>query len=57
MSKRIETPFTNEHFARFVMQMVGQPYWYGTTGNRASDSLLKRKTAQYPSHYPSSRTA
>ena len=57
MSNRIETPFTNEHFAEFVSRMVGQPYWYGTTGNRATDSLLKRKTAQYPSHYPASRTA
>ena len=57
MSLRIETPFTCEHFAAFVKSMVGQPYWYGTTGNRATESLLKRKTAQYPSHYPSSRTA
>ncbi|MBQ6715975.1 MAG: peptidoglycan-binding protein [Clostridia bacterium] len=57
MPTRIETPFTNEHFAAFCQKMVGQPYWYGTTGNRATDSLLKRKTAQYPSHYPSSRIA
>ncbi len=57
MTMRIETPFTNEHFKEFCLSMVGQPYWYGTTGNRATDSLLKRKTAQYPSHYPSSRTA
>ena len=57
MATRIETPFTNEHFAAFCLKMVGQPYWYGTTGNRATESLLKRKTMQYPSHYPSSRTA
>ena len=57
MTMRIETPFTNEHFKEFCLSMVGQPYWYGTTGNRATESLLKRKTAQYPSHYPSSRTA
>jgi len=57
MAMRIETPFTNEHFKEFCLSMVGQPYWYGTTGNRATVSLLKRKTAQYPAHYPSSRTA
>jgi len=56
MSSRIETPFTNEHFAAFAEKMAGQPYWYGTTGNRASQSLLKRKTAQYPAHYTASRT-
>lgn len=57
MKNRIETPFTSEHFAGFCLSMVGQPYWYGTTGSRATESLLKRKTAQYPSHYPSSRSA
>lgn len=57
MPTRIETPFTNEHYAAFCKKMVGQPYWYGTTGNRATESLLKRKTAQYPSHYTSSRTS
>ncbi|MBQ9857232.1 MAG: peptidoglycan-binding protein [Clostridia bacterium] len=57
MALRIETPFTNEHFAAFCQKMVGQPYWYGTTGNRATESLLRRKTAQYPSHYTSSRKA
>lgn len=56
MPSRIETPFTNEHFAAFLEKMVGQPYWYGTTGNRATKSLLTRKTKQYPSHYTSSRT-
>ncbi len=30
MSDRINTPFTNEHFAAFCLAMVGQPYWYGT---------------------------
>ena len=23
-------PFTNAHFAAFCLEMVGQPYWYGT---------------------------
>ena len=55
METRISTPFTGEHFAEFVRKMVGQPYWYGTTGNKATQSLLNRKTAQYPSHYTESR--
>lgn len=27
---RIDTPFTNEHFAAFCEKMLGQPYWYGS---------------------------
>ena len=30
MADRINTPFTNEHFADWCQKMVGQPYWYGT---------------------------
>lgn len=51
MSDRKNTPFTNEHFAAFCERMVGQPYWFGTCGYKATTSLLKRKTEQYPSHY------
>ena len=50
-------PFTNEHFAAFVQKMIGQPYWYGCVVYKCTSSLLSRKTAQYPSHYGSSRTA
>ena len=57
MGARMQTPFTNEHFAAFCEQMVGQPYWFGTCGYKATTSLLKRKTEQYPSHYGSSRTS
>ena len=52
---RINTPFTNEHFAAYCLRMVGQPYWYGTCGYKATTSLLNRKSKQYPSHYASSR--
>ena len=55
MSERINTPFTNEHFAAYCLKMVGQPYWYGTCGYKATTSLLNRKSKQYPSHYTSSR--
>ena len=57
MSERIDTPFTNEHFAAYCLKMVGQPYWYGTCGYKATTSLLNRKAKQYPSHYGSSRTS
>ena len=57
MADRQNTPFTNEHFAAYCLRMVGQPYWYGTCGYKATSSLLTRKTNQYPSHYGSSRTA
>jgi len=55
--ERIDTPFTNEHFASFCEKMIGQPYWYGTCLYKASSSLLSRKTSQYPSSYASSRTS
>lgn len=34
-----------------------RPYWYGTCGYSCTESLLKSKTKQYPSHYGSGRTA
>lgn len=55
MAERINTPFTNEHFAAYCLKMVGQPYWYGCCGYKAKTSLLNRKTKQYPSHYTASR--
>ena len=30
MAERIDTPFTNEHFAAYCLRMVGHPYWFGT---------------------------
>lgn len=55
MAERINTPFTNEHFTAYCLKMVGQPYWYGTCGYKATTSLLSRKGKQYTSHYTSSR--
>lgn len=34
-----------------------RPYWYGTCGYSCTESLLKSKSKQYPSHYTSGRTA
>lgn len=53
MPERINTPFTNEHFAAWCLQMVGHPYWYGTCGYKATSSLLTSKKKQYPAYYPS----
>ena len=47
----------NIDFAAFVRKMVRQPYWYGTVLYRCTDSLLARKSKQYPGHYTSSRMA
>ncbi len=55
MAERINAPFTNEHFAAYCLKMVGQPYWYGTCGYKATTNLLNRKARQYPSHYTASR--
>ena len=57
MSERIDTPFTNEHFASFCLSMLGQPYWYGTVVYKCTENLRSRKARQYPSHYGSSRTS
>lgn len=56
-AKRKEIPFTNDHFVEFLRAMLGRPYWYGTCIYKCSNSLLSRKTDQYPSHYGSGRTA
>ena len=54
---RVLVPLTNEHFGTFCEKMVGQPYWYGCCLYKATNSLLIRKTNQYPSSYASSQTA
>ncbi len=55
MTDRCDIPFTNEHFIAFCEKMVGQPYWYGTTVARCTESLRARKAKQYPDHYGSDR--
>lgn len=41
----------------YAKAQLGKPYWYGTFGNKATQSLLTSKTKQYPSHYTSDRIA
>ncbi|MBQ4158955.1 MAG: peptidoglycan-binding protein [Clostridia bacterium] len=55
MTERSKTPFTNEHFSNFCLQMIGQPYWYGTVVYNCTENLLSRKAKQCPSHYGSER--
>ena len=57
MAERIDTPFTNEHFAAYCLRMVGHPYWFGTCAYKATNKLLTSKTNQYPTHYTASRTS
>lgn len=39
----------------YARAQLGKPYWYGTFGNTATQSLLNSKKKQYPSHYTSQR--
>lgn len=42
---------TNTGLVDYARNQLGRPYWYGTFGNRATESLLYAKKEQYPSHY------
>lgn len=39
----------------YCKAQLGKPYWYGTFGNKATQSLLTSKTNQYPAHYTNGR--
>lgn len=42
---------TNIGLVEYCKQQLGKPYWYGTFGQTASQSLLRQKCAQYPLFY------
>ena len=44
--------YTNIDAVEYARKMLGLPYWYGTFGQIASESLYKEKKAQYPAQYP-----
>ncbi len=46
---------TNTGLVEYAEAQIGRPYWYGTFGNKATQDLLDRKTAQYPQHYQFAR--
>lgn len=48
---------TNIELVAWVVRLIGQPYWFGTCSYAATNSLLTRKRAQYPSHYRDNRLA
>lgn len=47
--------FKASELVKFVISMIGMPYWYGTCGYPCTESRLTSKAKQYPSHYGSSR--
>lgn len=42
---------TNLGLAEYCKAQLGKPYWWGTFGQLASESLLRQKSAQYPRYY------
>lgn len=45
----IERTATN--LAKFCLEVVGTPYWYGTFGQKGSESLYNQKKKDYPTYY------
>ena len=48
---------TNTGLVAYAKAQVGNPYWYGTFGQLATEALLKSKMAQYPGQFEGSRPA
>ena len=46
---------TSQGLVEYARAQLGKPYWYGTFGNTATQSLLTAKTKQYPAHYQYAR--
>lgn len=46
---------TSAGLVAYVKAQLGNPYWYGTFGQKATKSLLNAKTKQYPKHYTPKR--
>ncbi len=46
---------TSADLVAYAKAQLGNPYWYGTFGNTATQSLLNSKKKQYPSHYTAAR--
>lgn len=42
---------TNTGLVAYALAQLGRPYWYGTYGAIASESLYKAKKKQYPKYY------
>ena len=48
---------TNTGLVAYATAQIGNPYWYGTFGQVATEALLKSKMAQYPGQFGGSRPA
>ncbi len=48
---------TNTGLVDYCKAQLSNPYWYGTFGNKATQSLLTAKEKQYPAHYGKDRMA
>ena len=42
---------TNLGLVEYCKAQLGKPYWYGTFGQMATESLLRQKSIQYPVQY------
>lgn len=42
---------TNKGLVEYAKAQLGKPYWYGTFGQAASESLYKQKRRAYPTYY------
>lgn len=42
---------TNIGLVEYCKEQLGLPYWYGTFGQKATQGLLRQKSAQYPRYY------
>lgn len=46
---------TSAGLVEYARAQLSRPYWYGTFGNTATNSLLQMKKGQYPAHYQQAR--
>ncbi len=44
-------PKTNLGLVEYCKAQLGLPYWWGTFGQKATEGLLRQKSAQYPAYY------
>lgn len=45
---------TNKYLVNYANAQVGNPYWFGCFGQKATTLLLNQKKSQYPSYYTAS---
>lgn len=48
---------TNAQLVAYAKAQLGKPYWFGTFGQTATETLLEQKASQYPKMYTKSRIA